>query len=337
MTTQDPAKRIPKSLGTEATLFGTYTLTDVAVALLPGVIVALAVQVAVPSSLQIGGYLVREFTLPATLLAIAVGGLFVYLTPPYITSTDWIATLVRYRTRPSQLSHLAAREFTHIEQAYPNHDAIERSDGAIIGLVQVVPPSMALATDAEWAATAIGFRDLLNTVVDFPVQLYSTTTDFPIDEYLDRYEQRLTDPDVESNPRLQRLIEHYIDWYRDELAERQTTIREHYVVVPVTPREVQFSRESLSDKLASLPVIGVFVQAWFTQRHTEQQAAMFETLDTRCRRLQRGFRELDGCDASRVDTASAARLIGEFWTGESLDDVQMERRLRSNPVVGESR
>jgi len=35
MSSRDATKRIPKAIGTEAQLFGTYTLTDLAVGLFP--------------------------------------------------------------------------------------------------------------------------------------------------------------------------------------------------------------------------------------------------------------------------------------------------------------
>jgi len=48
------------------------------------------------------------------------------------------------------------------------------------------------------------------------------------------------------------------------------TIRDHYIVVPVTPAEVQFERESVTQQLAKLPVVGLLVQAWFAPRSEER-------------------------------------------------------------------
>ncbi|MEF8976913.1 MAG: hypothetical protein V5A21_11875 [Halapricum sp.] len=47
----DPSKRIPKSLGTDTQLIGQYSLTDLLVAGIPGVIVILITQVVLPKSL----------------------------------------------------------------------------------------------------------------------------------------------------------------------------------------------------------------------------------------------------------------------------------------------
>ncbi|MFC6993216.1 hypothetical protein ACFQH3_16740 [Haladaptatus sp. GCM10025707] len=334
MSTHDPTKRIPKSLGTDAKLFGTYTLTDLAVALFPGVVVILLTQVVVPSSLTVAGYSVQAFTLPLAALAIAVGVVFVYLTPSYATSLDWLETFVGYQRSEKELTHDEAKAYTQLERVYPRAGAIERTDGTFIGMVQVDPPSMALATDAEWRQKAESFQDFLNTTVEFPIQIFSTTQQFPVEEYLGRYEARLTDPDVKSNPRLSALIENYIDWYSEDLDQRRMTIRDHYVIITVTPADVQFERESLMQKLAALPFVGLFVRAAFAPRIEEQREAMFDTLDERLRRVETGLRGIEGCGARRIPVEDATQLIGEFWAGESREYGDMQRVLRTRPLVG---
>ncbi|WP_328587674.1 hypothetical protein [Halosimplex salinum] len=309
-------------------------MTDIGVALFPGVLVILLFQVVLPASMTVGGYRLETLTLPLAGVMILVGAIFVYLTPAYTTSADWVTAMVTFYQRSDELGHEEAKQHTQIERVYPNRGAIERTDGAFLGLVQVAPPTMALATDEEWAQKAEGFQNFLNTSVEFPIQIYSTTRAFPAEEYLARYESRLDDPDVEANPQLEALIENYVEWYERELDERRMTIRDHYVVVPVTPREVQFERESVVQKLAGLPVLGVFIRAYFAPRIEEQRDALFEELDDRLRRIRTGLREIDGCNAHRVDTPAATQVIGEFWAGESQDYGDMEQVLRTRTMVG---
>jgi hypothetical protein len=334
MSDQNTAKRIPKSLGTDTKLLGNYTLTDAAVALLPGVLIILASQILMPPTLSVGGYRPQQVMLPLAAVAIAVGAIFVYLTPPYATSLEWLTSLLRFRTTPSYEAHDTAPEHTQVERVWPDHDAIERQDGAMVGLVQVSPPPMALATDAEWAAKADSFQNFLNTTVTFPIQLFSTTRPFPVETYLDRYRDRLDDPDVQDNPRLAELIEAYIEWYERDLAARQMTIRDHYVVVQVTPAEVQFSRGSLLETLCELPVVGPLLTAWTAPPLAEQRAAMFETLSDRLDSVQRGIRDIDDCRAQQVDATTAAQVIEEYWAGRTQANGEMATRLRSRPLVG---
>ena len=336
MNERNPAKRIPKSLGTDAKLLGKYTLTDAAVALFPGVLIILLTQAILPSTLTVAGYQVQSLTIPLAGLAIAIGGIFVYLSPAYLTSLDWIGTIISYRRTDADIAHEEAKEYTQIERVYPDRGAIERTDGAFFGMIQVEPPTMALATDEEWAAKSGAFVDFLNTAVEFPIQIYSTTQAFPVDSYLGHYESRLSDPDVQSNPALASLIENYVEWYRTDLTERRMTIRDHYVIVSVRPAEVQFERESHAQKLVSLPVVGMLVQAWFGPRREDEHEAMFETLDERLRRIRQGLRDIDGCRAHHVDVTDATALIGEFWSGEEFGYEDFSTALRTRPMVGET-
>ena len=133
MSSRDPAKRIPKSIGTETKLFGSYTLSDVAVALFPGVLVILFVQVVLPADLTLRGIAVSTVALPLAGVAILFGAVFVYLTPAYATSLDWLATFLGYLRSDGEISHERAKQFSQIERVYPDRGVIERTDGAFVG------------------------------------------------------------------------------------------------------------------------------------------------------------------------------------------------------------
>jgi hypothetical protein len=333
MSARESSKRVPKSIGTGTKLFGSYTLTDLAVGLFPGVVVVLGVQVLVPSGTAVAGYRVRSLTVPLATVGIALGTLGVYLTPTYRSTHEWVISLLRYKRRPSMESHAGATAYTQVERIHPDHDAIERADGTLVGMVQVDPPSMALATDREWHQQATAFQDFLNTTVDFPIQLYATTRPFPAEQYLAHFEDRRSDPDVKNNDQLAALIDHYVDWYVGELDDRQMTIRDHYVVVPVTPREVRFEDESLTQKLAKLPIVGPFIQVWLAPRIEAERAAMLDALDERLRLVARGLRDIDGCGTRRIDAGEATQLVAEFWSGESAAYEDVSKVLRSGPVI----
>jgi hypothetical protein len=335
MTDADPAKRIPKSLGTETTLIGTYSLTDLAVALFPGVAVVLVTQLVLPRSLTLAGVAVQTLTLPLGVVAIGVGALFVYLTPAHVSSLDWAATAFAFRGRARETAHEASREVPWIERVDTEDDLLERRDGALLGVLRVTPPSMALATEMAWANAAESFADVCNTVVEFPVQLYATTRAFPVETYLDRYRARLDDPDVRTNPRLAALIEEYVAWYAADLDARRMTIRDHYVIVPITPAEVRFQRDSLVQRLTRLPVVGLLASTWGRPSEAAVRAALVEGLDDRLTRVETGLREIDGCGVSRVPATDAAALVRGFWTGRSqhVEPGMDAARFRRTPLV----
>ena len=334
MAERNPAKRIPKSLGTETKLLWSYTLGDTAVVLLPAVAVVLLAQLVVPSSMRIAGYTIQTLLLPTVGVAIGVGAVFVYVTPAYTSSLDWLVTMIRFHTTATEEPHSEALDHHQLKRVYPDANVIERQDGAVIGLVRVSPPSMALATDEEWASTAESFQSFLNTTVTFPIQIYSTTQPFPVETYLDHYRERLEDPDVKSNTQLRTLIERYIEWYEQDLAARQMTIRDHYVVITVSPEEVQFERESILAALTDVPLLGVFVRALTAPPPETQREALFTTLEDRLSRVQAGIRDMKGCEAMVVDASDGAQVISEFWAGQTLEYGDFEEALRTRPLVG---
>jgi hypothetical protein len=330
--THDRTKRIPKSLDTEANLVGSYSITDLTVAIAPGAAILLGARMVLPET-RVLGYSLQALALPLAALGLLLGVVFVSVTPRYVSSMTWLSALAAYTTSAPDAAHQDAQAYTQVQRVFPEHEAIERTDGALVGALQVSPASMALATDAEWAQAASGFEDLLNTTVRFPIQLYSTTRPFPVDAYLERYEQRLEDPDVRSNPTLQRCIEEYVEWYRSDLERRQMTIRDHYVIVPVRPESVRHTDAGLAQRLSDVPMLGVFVETLTASRVAEERAAMAEELDDRLRSLERGIRGLDGCEATRLPAASLVELVGEFWTDRDREVGEAETAVRTSPLV----
>jgi hypothetical protein len=308
-------------------------MSDIAVGLFPGVVIVLLFQVVLPPSLTVSGYSLRPLMLPLAGVAILIGGLFVFLTPAHTTSLDWVTAMFGFYSGSTEHGHEEAKQYTQIERVHPDRGAIERTDGALVGMVSVAPPTMALATDEEWSRKAESFQNFLNTTVEFPIQIYSTTQVFPVEEYLGHYESRLGDADVESNPRMESLIEQYVEWYASELDERRMTIRDHYVIVPVTPAEVQFDRESLTQKLAGIPVCGLLIRAWAAPRIEDEREALFETLDDRLARIQQGLREIEGCNARRVDVDDATTVLTGFWRGQTMSEADTSQTLRNTPIV----
>jgi hypothetical protein len=332
-STRDPSKRVPKALGTDTQLLGTYSLTDLAVAGIPGALVILVTQVLVPPSLTVAGIAVSSLTIPLAAVAIGIGAVFVYLTPGYVTSLEWLRMFVGYHRSQTELAHEDTKAYTKVERLYPEHEAIGRTDGTVVGAVQVSPPTMALATDEEWRQTSETFADFVNTTLEFPIEIFSPTQSFPTEEYVGRYEERLGDPDVVGNAQLQELISEYVAWYEQELADRQMTIRDHYVLVPVSPDEVRYERASLLDRLTGVPVLGFVVDIWTAPAAAEERAAMLAELADRRERVAQGVRNIQGCGTHRVPATDLAKLVAEYWTGTDLVYGTPDDILRTTSMI----
>ncbi|MFB6254779.1 MAG: hypothetical protein ABEI06_09220 [Halobacteriaceae archaeon] len=329
----DPSNSIPRSLGTDTKLFGKFSFTDILFALTPGALLLLIFKTIVPSSMAIRGYHVQELGLPLAGIGILCGIILVILTPQYRKTKEWVASQLAFVTSSSTHGFIEAQSFTQVKSIHPEHDIIERTDGSLVGLLEIDPPAMALATEDEWEKKAAAFEDVLNTVIEFPVQIYSTTESFPTDEYLQQYESRLGDADVKRNPALQKLLNGYIDWYRDELSRRQMAIRDHYVIVTVTPADIQSNQSRLISFLQSLPGVGTLFGLFAMESEVEQRAEMLTILETRLRNLNNGLREIPDTEVSRVSANQGMKIIAEFWNGNEQEYRDMEKVLRTNPIL----
>lgn len=327
-------KRIPNKLsGSGTKVIGNLMLSDVAVIGIPAVTVILVGRLFLPSELVVYGVDLKLLTIPLAVLGMGFGGLFVYLTPKYIDSLDWLSQFVDFRLSDKEVPHEEAKNHTYIEEILPNRDAVVRSDDAMVGAVRVEPPNVALATGEERGVWKEEFQNFVNNSVRWPIQIYSTTQEFPTETYLNHYRDRLDDDDVQENEKLEELIDGYTEWYSGELEQRRMTIREHYVVVPVTPREIRFELESTYDKLADIPVVGLLVNIWYSESPAEERAAMCKELDERLKQVEDGVGNITGCRASRIDSRELTRLVIEYWRGQEIEHGNLQNRIQTNPVI----
>ncbi|MFP4174925.1 MAG: VirB4 family type IV secretion system protein, partial [Halobacteriales archaeon] len=350
----DPTRRVPKKLGKSDEFWRGYTLDDLLVGGTPFIVAVLLTAYVLPPSLRYVGYVLA-------VIGLVVGAVAVYAAPDYLTASEWVSTYVHHLRRPKEVTHVRydfdsareqrdfpesrfyeleerTQELTDIERVHTDRDAVERRDGAYVGAVRVEPANMALATDRRWRDNVAAFADFFNNSVEWPLQLYSTTTEFPVDDYLRRRERRLDDNDVSGNPVFRRLIEEWLDWYPRELEARGTNIREHYVVVPVRRDEVTGADggDGFLAALANLPVVGgvfgLFSSGDGMTEDEVRERALGE-LDERLRMVENeGIQNLDGCRAHRVDSDELVRILAEFWEGESAYNVGAGG-VRQNPVV----
>lgn len=353
MSSSDPTRRVPKKLDESDEFWRGYTLDDLLVGGMPFIVAVLLTAYVLPPDLRYVGYVLAA-------IGLVVGAIAVYATPDYLTASEWVSTYAHHLRRPKEVVHVRydfgsareqrdfpesrfyelderTQELTDVERVHTDRDAVERFDGAFVGAVRVEPANMALATDRRWQDNVAAFADFFNNSVEWTVQLYSTTSEFPVEEYLRRRERRLDDDDVAGNPVFRRLIQEWLDWYPRELEARGTNIREHYVIVPVRRDEVTSpdGGDGVLDALADAPVVGGLFGALSSgdgMTEDEIRARALDELDERLRMVKNeGIQNLDGCRAHRVEADGLVRLLTEFWEGESAEFV--DPGVSESPVV----
>jgi len=355
MSINDPTRRIPKKIGESDEFWRGYTLDDLLVGATPFMIGVVLTAYILPPRYRFLGYGV-------SVAGLVVGAIAIYATPDHMKASEWVNTYFHHLRRPKEVEHVRynfdsvreqtdfpesnfyelserTQELTDVERIHKEREAIERSDGAYIGAVRVEPANMALATDRRWEENVSAFADFFNNSVEWPVQVYSTTSEFPIEKYLRRRERRLEDDDVIGNPIFRRLIDEWLNWYPRELETRGTNIREHYIIVPVLREEVteEEDTESVAGALSEIPVVGSLVGALAsdgTLSEEEIQTRALGELDERIRMVKNeGIQNLDGCRAHRIKAAGLVALLSEFWEGERAEYANAAALVRENPVI----
>ncbi len=359
MASNDPTRRVPKKLGESDEFWRGYTLDDLFVAAAPFIAAVLLTAYVIPAEYRVAGYVISA-------LALLAGALAIYLTPDHLTASEWLSTYVHHLRRPSEVEHVRydfdsareqrdlptsksyeteerTQELTDVHRIHPDRDAVERVDDVFVGAVEVEPANMALATDRRWRNNVDEFADFFNNTVEWPVQVYSTTTEFPIEEFLRRREDRLDDEDVASNPVYRALVEEWLHWYPRELEARGTNLREHYVVVPVGVDEAtdtEVGGGGALESLSEIPFVGGFIGLFTSSdglTEEEKRLRAFDELDTRLEMVEKeGVQRLDGCRAHRVDSDDLVDLLIEYWEGEGSGGGGRSKVREKTIVAGES-
>ncbi|KAB1186614.1 MULTISPECIES: hypothetical protein [Haloferax] len=305
---------------------------------------------------------------PLGLGGLVSGLLTVYATPSHRTTTEWLSDLSRhYFARPSttnayssdvsaagndSASHVGdyspftpderTQDLTHVEHAWPGAGALERTDGTMVGMVELIPSNMDFAMSGDWAQRQAIAETFANNELDFPLSLHATTKPFPVDRLVERIDERLTDEDVQQNPAFERLLAEYREARPKEMAGTQE-IR-YYLGVEVSPFEVYHDstdEQTPLERLTKIPFLGLVITPFVTRRERltegEVRARLFDAVEARCRTLETEFiGKQHGWAARRLPTTEQFLLSVEFWNGSGHEYGAPNESVRSGPVLRQS-
>lgn len=302
----------------------------------------------------------------------------VYVTPEHISAWTWLTNRLRYLWRPSvtigALGDVPSsprgtvagtrrgiewgvgdwrplslppdettEDLTNIERAWPEAGAIERSDGAMEAFLELEPGNMDFAMSNDWQAVVDTAAEFANTKLSSPLKFHVTTRSFPVDDLVGQLEDRLTDPDVQENPRFRALLEDYREKRPREMRDRGAQQLRFFLGVEVHQLEA-YNRAHVeptpAEKLTDLPVIGVLFNPLVTRKEdlseAERRAKMFTLLEDRRTTVETELaQQIDDWTVRQLSTVELFTLVSEFWNGEGdLDAPEPDRFIREQPVLG---
>lgn len=323
MSERPTSRRILDQLGEEETLLTTeYTLADLKL-LIPGFVVAFLVLGMMPPGLNVLG-----LVLGGAIMLGTVG--VIWLSPSHRVAHKWVIEAVKFHIadiRGETLMVLhdsdsepdTARSLTRVDTVLRRWNAVQRTDDALVGAKRVRPANMALADKSDWETAANELRDMLRSL-GFDIQIYSTARPVDAQQIVAPYRDRLDDADVRENERLRSVIKAYRQRLPKEFERRRTSVREYYILVAVSQREVQLDDQDMLTKLADAPLVGpafAFIGAGRSDLDEgELLVRQQRELNSRLQKVRRGIAGLPGCQPETVTAARLTDLLEEFWTGE---------------------
>ena len=242
---------------------------------------------------------------------------------------------------PDSSRTTSTQELTNVERFHVAHRAGKRDDGYVFGAVQVHPANMALATHADWEHAVERLGSIVNGI-EFPFQIYSTVTPVDPERITKGYRDRLGDRTTDLNSDFQALLQTYQEKLPREFARRGTSIREFYIIVPVSVLDVQRDVNAVNDAgilatLENLSYVGGFVTTFRASRRDvspeELEAKQLAELDHRLTTIEEEIAGLDGCSTTRISTSDIAALLKDFWEPATRTDDDPAPTVRETPVV----
>ncbi|MFB1066247.1 VirB4 family type IV secretion system protein [Natrinema sp. H-ect4] len=329
-------RKIHQSLGGTTAFFRGYTIGELMLFLAVAFVTVVAATF-VPAALTIP---VLGFGIMLTILLF----LLHKVKPRYLWLTEWLAARFGWAIKNKEYTHggednSEVRYLTRLQRVYPH--AVERTDGALVGAMQVEPANMALEDDDAWAKAVQSLSEFGNSTVDFSVKIYITSREVDDDDVVREHQDRLGDADVRSRPVLKRLLEKYVTANTTESGDidsETTTIREYYLITAVNDDDVeQFDKtgDSVLAYLAEMPMLGRFFDRFQTDELTdpERERLKEEQLEARLTQLRRGGSSLYRCSVSPVDAYDLARITKEYWSCQSEEYADITDILGTFPVV----
>lgn len=322
------------------------------------------------SGLLLGGLfdldaLVLPFTATGFLLGVAI----VFAAPSHLPATTWLADVYRFyvlhprRTyaSPAETADNSAeatqrneggiaayhpfaldqrtQELTNVERAWPGAGTIERTDGVVVGMLELDPANMDFAMSKDWAHLQAVGEAFANNDLDFSLTVHATTRRFPVDRLLDAIADRLDDSDVTQAPVFRELLEEYQEKRPKEITGTQQL--RYFLGVEVYPAEVYRRHQaepSPAERLTRIPLIGILFTPFVTRRTNltegELRARLFEELDRRCRTIETTLvTKVPGWSTRRVSTTELFILAMEFWNGGEHTYGSPDAVVRSSPIL----
>lgn len=313
--------------------------------------------------------------LPLAGVAVLLGFGVVLVRPNHMNSMEWLAALWEFEKRPNWTFSVPVfdevslestetkrnegglmnytpfkpdertQDLTNIERAWPGAGAVQRRDGVYEAFVEIEPGNMDFAMAEDWANVQTQAAEFANKELDFELKFHATTQSFPVEQLVDRIDERQLDEDVKQNPIFAELLDEYRERRPEEMRARGAQELRFFLGVQADDFEVydRFEDENTpAESLADIPLLGILFAPFVTRRQSlseaEERMAVFSKLDDRLAAIEDELvQNISGWDSRRLSTVELFVLCAEFWNGEEHEFGDDAAVVTNSPAIGARR
>ncbi|SEP31632.1 hypothetical protein SAMN05216388_10812 [Halorientalis persicus] len=315
---------------------------------------------------MMAGFLIAqafEFGLAGLALAVLFGlaGVAVLIAAPsHLTGPEWIRGIVYYVKAPKETHSTVdaaveadnslkraietdedTREYSQIEKLYPEDSIIERTDGQLVGGVRIDPGPVTFNEGQRFTQLANQVTQFARNSATFEFQLYVTTNEYPLDDYIENLEDRRTDADIQSQETMQAIVDDQIRNHPRIINGGGKGMKSYYIFTSVSSSDVLSNTSSTSEsplsQLSKAPVVGSFVRVFMNASDTSttstNKKAKYDELQDRLQTIQQSLvAKTQGWDSEELTIEEWYLQTQKFWQGESPEYADAEKHLGQRPM-----
>lgn len=296
-----------------------------------------------------------DFAVFISVIAALLGTSLLFVKPSYMSVNAWLSSYRAYRNREKQLTKNIrtesgetvtsvdlypgddTRQLTNLNQLHPHQNAIQLSDGTMLGMLRFTGSNLDMATRQQQIQVIDAFSQAVSSELSSRIQFYFPMRNVSLEETIEIYDSKQGQQDSSF---MNAYIEDRADWLQS--TSQGSYVRETYVIVPVDATDVvtKSTAGTTGGGIENLPGGDILSDIALAlqggpdiQSDRELRQKQFRELDSRVDSVATSLSKGPSNDAVRVSGGKSVALFKEFWEGVEIFDDEIEGLARQQPVV----
>lgn len=214
-------------------------------------------------------------------------------------------------------------EAPHVQDVFPDFDAVRCKDGEIVAAARVSGAQVFLQNPKSKERLVNEFRQVFSDI-EFDFSVYTTTDSFDLSDHAERMEDAGRHEAIQQNPILRQIHASYMENVARDPSVVSAKQRVFYVIVKTDPQEVHdILEEDDSSDDSSIAAVSFFSSLIgdgtsdgdYTEEELRDLRAAIKQLLQHRERLMRSLSMIDGVSCEPVEVPELVGRLQSHWQG----------------------